>query len=337
MNNNKLSIEEMKMISHEIIDEEVKRTGINNNVFPLTFIEYYNNYIFKGKFSLIKKATYSVMPVISSGFNDLDGDVIIFLDRINIVKRPYGKLFNLLRVCYHELRHSMQWNFDNYSYDKFLLDLDNYYKKFVDINDYYNNHDKYSFEIGANIYSVDKASEYLFKKYPEIYNLEKENIKKLKKRYYNDYLMYDASFAFDRVFQTIKKNKMIFKENLYDNNPILEIFLDDNLCFKRIDEIINNELFNLLDNRIVSAIISSDSYLKELNIDNLSISDLIFINKYLEYTYNLYNNQLMLLDKNNKDYKKLLKRYNNRINNIYKYISISDVNKISGEQLFKKC
>ena len=57
MNDNKLSIREMKEITNKIILEEEERTGIKLQVFPLTFIEYYNDFIFKGKFNLIKKVS----------------------------------------------------------------------------------------------------------------------------------------------------------------------------------------------------------------------------------------------------------------------------------------
>lgn len=42
-----LSLNEMKKISHQIIESEEKKYNISIKVFPLTFIEYYNNYIFK--------------------------------------------------------------------------------------------------------------------------------------------------------------------------------------------------------------------------------------------------------------------------------------------------
>ena len=57
MSNNSLSFAEMKKIANEIFLEEEKRTGIKLKVYPLTFIEYYNDFIFKGKFNLIKKVS----------------------------------------------------------------------------------------------------------------------------------------------------------------------------------------------------------------------------------------------------------------------------------------
>ena len=49
-----LSMEDMKRISHEIIEEELGQAGIELNVFPLTFVEYYNSYVFNKKTNLIK-------------------------------------------------------------------------------------------------------------------------------------------------------------------------------------------------------------------------------------------------------------------------------------------
>ena len=39
-NKRKLSIQEMKKISHEIIDDEFKTANINDGIFPVTIIEY---------------------------------------------------------------------------------------------------------------------------------------------------------------------------------------------------------------------------------------------------------------------------------------------------------
>ena len=44
MSNNSLSFAEMKEIANEIFLEEEKRTGIKLKVYPLTFIEYYNEF-----------------------------------------------------------------------------------------------------------------------------------------------------------------------------------------------------------------------------------------------------------------------------------------------------
>lgn len=65
-----LSLNEMKKISHQIIESEEKKYNISIKVFPLTFIEYYNDYIFKKKFSLTKKFALSLTPIIAGGFND---------------------------------------------------------------------------------------------------------------------------------------------------------------------------------------------------------------------------------------------------------------------------
>lgn len=50
-----LSIKDMKRISHEIIHEKLEQAGIELKVFPLTFVEYYNNYVFSQKNALSER------------------------------------------------------------------------------------------------------------------------------------------------------------------------------------------------------------------------------------------------------------------------------------------
>lgn len=173
-----LSMEDMKKISHEII-EELGQPSIELNVFPLTFVEYYNDYVFNKKYNLIKMASYSTIPLIADGFNDSKGNIVIFLNRINKIEKIEHKIFRLAQICYHEARHSMQQKFDNYSYDGFLRDIDHFLKTNID---YTLEHNKYSFEIGANLYAVRKAKEYLKTRYPDLYKKHKDEIEKLEKK-----------------------------------------------------------------------------------------------------------------------------------------------------------
>lgn len=229
-----LSIEDMKKNSHEIIEEELRQYGIKLNIFPLTFIEYYKDYVFNKRYNLIKIAVYSSLPLVAGGFNDLKGNTVIFLNRINKLEKIENKVFRLAQVCYHEARHSVQKTFDEYSYDRFLGDIDMYLQRNMD---YTLEHDKYSFEIGANIYGVEKAKEYLKIKYPELYEKHKEEIEKLEKKYQLDYMTYDLSDTVERTIQLFKlnkliNNKIIKRKSLKEVSPVLEIFLNEDGRFK---------------------------------------------------------------------------------------------------------
>ena len=296
-----LSLNEMKKISHQIIESEEKKYNISIKVFPLTFIEYYNDYIFKKKFSLTKKIALSLTPIIAGGFNDLKGNTVIFLNYVNKIEKIEDKIFRLVQVCFHEARHSEQSNFDKYSYEGVFNLLDHYIKNNTANIDYNLEHDKYSFEIGANLYGVTMAKEYLKKNYPSLYEKQKEEIEKLEKRYQYDYLMYDASNTVDRFINIAKQAKNITKVTNkvgikafqeMEKSTVLDIFLNsDDFSFKKINDIINNEDFKKLDKKVVYAFLSSQSFLNTVNFDELSIEALSMIKESLDYTNQIYQNQ----------------------------------------------
>lgn len=292
-----LSIEDMKKIAHEIIDEEMEKEGIELNVFPLTFVEYYDNYIFSKNFNLIEMAAYSAAPLIANGLNNLKGDTVIFLNRINKIEKIENKIFRLANTCYHEARHSMQQKFDEYSYDGFLRDIDHFLETDMD---YTLEHDKYSFEIGANLYGVRKAKEYLRTKYPTLYEKQKNEIEKKEKIYKLDYMTYDASDNIERAIQKLKK-QIEFKGNKAkpqkEISPILEIFLNEDASFKNLSEVMQNDKFKELDRRIVYAFLSSKSFLEEVDMERLPQEELELVNESLEYTSFLYKNQSKLIEK----------------------------------------
>ena len=294
-----LSIEEMKRISHEIIEKELKQFGIELNVFPLTFVEYYNDYVFNKKNSLIKMASYSTVPLIAGGFNDLKGNTVIFLNRINKIEKIEQKIFKLVQVCYHEARHSVQQKFDNYSYDGFLRDIDHFLKIKID---YILEHDKYSFEIDANLYGVKRTKEYLKNRYPNLYEKHKDEIEKLEKRYQFDYMTYDASDTVERAIKMlritdkVRNNKIIKRKSLHEISPVLDIFLNEDASFKNFSEIVQNDRFKRLDKRIVYAILSSKSFLEQIDVNQLLQRELEIINESLQYTSALYKKQIKLIE-----------------------------------------
>lgn len=288
-----LTIDDMKKISHEIIDGELEQNGITHDVFPLTFVEYYGDYIFNKKFRLTKMAVYSAIPLIAGGFNNLEGNIVIFLNRIDKIEKIENKIFKLAQVCYHEARHSIQQKFDDYSYEGFLRDIDTFLSTKVS---YILKHDKYYFEIDANLYGVIKAKEYLKNRYPNLYEKYKDKIEIRENQYRFDYMTYDASDNVERTIQMLKTmNTVNFngseERKIRNVSPVLEVFLNDDASFKKISEIVQNDKFRKLDKRIIYAFLSSKSFLEQINMDQLSLDELEIINESLHYTSTLYKKQ----------------------------------------------
>ena len=350
MKSSKIDVLELKKVAYEIVREEEERTGIKLKMYPVTFIEYYSDYIFKGKFNLIKKGIYSVYPIMYSrvlGFNDLHGDTVIFLNRIGKIKKDYNSLFWVAYMCYHEFRHSEQRTFERDSYASFLYDIESFiimYDSFGAEN-YYLEHDKYSFEIGASIYGVNKAKEFLKMKRPDLYEKEKENISEIMKRVSINYYTYDASLVFDKFLETYlnfckSNNKNYKSHNLFSINPILRIFFDENFEYKKMSEIVNDYEFMDLDIRIGAAIFSSKSFLKNIEFQNLGNKEFLILYDNLKFLKSIYNNQRLTLEKiygNCNDlsekYVKSIEEFFNRVREYEKFMSVIEQYKTDRDSL----
>lgn len=330
-----LSLRDIKKIAHEIIDEELESHGLSANVLPLTFIEYNESRTLR-KRTILDKVSKWMIASFSGGFYKIKNNtIVIFVDRIRKLKKIEDKFFRLTFVCYHEARHAEQKEFDVYNYDGFIDILDK-----VDILDYGLSHDSYSFEIGANLYSIRKTREYMKKHYPEIYEKEKEEIELLEKQYYLEYLTYDAPVRIDAAISLLKGlKKLSIIKTSHDSNQekvsklqkmlnefyeLLYIFLDDDLNFRKIKDIINNDKFHKLDKKIVFAMFSSKIFLNSIDFNTLSDSELMALSDALNYTCQLDIKQINWMEELNKNEIELMKykiRSSNSVSDKIKGIS----------------
>lgn len=166
----KISIKEKKKIAKEIMDSESKKYGINIGIRPITFIDIINPKLFKdGNYTIDKRRSdlRNYIDFNCGGYNDLKGTTVIFLNKLEgISLKKMNSVYLLANACYHEARHSAQQHFDKYSYAKFLLDIEKFFMRKNSYRHYRYNHDEYFSEIGANLYGVRMAREYLKKNYP---------------------------------------------------------------------------------------------------------------------------------------------------------------------------
>ena len=212
--------------------------------------------------------------------------------------------FQVLKTCYHEIRHCVQRTFDRYSYERFLCDIEDFYRKCDLGRDYKYNHDGYSFEIGANLYSIRRTREYLRNNYPEIYKRDCYVIDSVEQRYQRDYILYNPSYTIDRVLPWLKvvnsfsNNEIIKRDVINDVSPVLSIFLNGDGSFKRPSEVMSDERYSTLDIRIIYAFFSSLSFLKELKyMHNLSEEEIYIISESIDYTTLVYGIQKAYYDK----------------------------------------
>lgn len=352
MSEKKLSVSEIKRIAHQIIDEEEKKWNIELDIFPFTFIEYYTSDIFKKRFKL-SNALYNItLPFTSYGINDMKGNSIIFLNQYNRYIKTEEKLFQLLVACYHEYRHSIQEQYDICSYEGFLYYMDEFVRSKISI-DYDLDHDKYSYEIGANLYSVGRAKEYMINNYPDLYEKQKKEIEALEQQYIFDYMTFDPSDLIERVIKILKfnnkiqDNKFVSKINkksgfsfikkidINDVPAVLKIFLDDNFNFKPIKEIKRLADINSLDERIIYYFLSSNSFLESIDLEKLSDSELQLINQSVRYTYVSYINQKEFIEKQRGNTIKYFTAKISITNKINKLAEIIEKNILSTLNIFR--
>ena len=209
-------------------------------------------------------------------------------------------LFQVLKTSYHEIRHSVQLTFNKYSYEKFLCDIEDFFIKCDLGRDYKYNHDSYSFEIGANLYGTRMAKEYLMNNYPLIYEKDKGIIELIEKRYMDDYLLYNPSYTVDRVLPRIRIACSFSKndENIKSISPVLSLFLNGDGSFKRPSKVMSNEKYQGLDKKIVYAMFSSLSFLKELKyMNDLSFEEISIVMDAMDYTSELCRRQMKFYNK----------------------------------------
>ena len=304
----KISIDEMKKIAREITESESKKYGIDINVRPVAFADIVNPDFFTNRSYTLDKRMhdlyrYSYLPC--GGYNNLKGTTVVFVDKLlsDFVAERISSIFMLANTCYHEARHSVQKTFDRYSYERFLLDIESFYKMTNGNRDYRKRHDSYSFEIGANLYGIRMASEYLKKYNLEVYEKFKDKIDRVEQKYEEDYKTYNASYTIDRVLPRVRvasafgDNEIIKHDFIKDTSPVLGIFLNGDSSFKRPSEVMSNEKYQELDKRIVYAMFSSLSFLKDLeHMDNLSPEEISIVNEAMDYTNTLCQMQMNSLD-----------------------------------------
>ena len=137
----------------------------------------------------------------------------------------------------------------------------------------------------------------------EEYEKFKDKIDILEHFYQEDYKMYNASYAIDRVLPRIRAasafgdNEIIKHDFIKDTSPVLSLFLNEDGSFKRPSEVMSNDKYQELDKRIVYAMFSSLSFLKDLkHMDNLTLEEINIVNEAIDYTNTLCQMQMNSLN-----------------------------------------
>jgi len=287
MQSNNKTIEELNIIIDKIKKDQQKYNTKNFNISIISLIEYYQTDTFKNDLKLAtldEKFSILTNPIKNDGtYYPEDNNILIYLNIFNknIIK-PFD-FINTVQTILHEIRHHQQHNLKKElynDYDNFIFFMENLSRNFN--NTFYKKYYKkiYS-EIDADHYSIHELEKYID---PNDIKTKKY-INHYKKIYTYKLYTYDPEYLFKEF-----NNSLINDENFYlaiTLHPYFKLFYNKDKSFKTPSQISRdiNIYKRDLNPKILSTIIGSDTYLRTINIDTLSLEEInflipILINKY---------------------------------------------------------
>lgn len=219
-----------------------------------------------------------ISPLLCSGYYDND-IIVIFLDDYPFAfLNPYISFVNCVSTIYHESYHAMDYarakeHKRTNEYNNFASDVDKVLKCYFPLAIKYlvstKGHDSFMFEILANLYSVKRVEELI--QYIEITpysniinNNDYKKLKYWKEKYSRQYENYDLSERLNIIIKQYKKFRAEKHFEKYIDWSIFEIFMNEDGTLKNVKEILLNERFYELDQKIVISFFKTKSFVCEI-------------------------------------------------------------------------
>lgn len=302
---NNLKIKEIKEKCKKVIEEEAKKQEVELNIEPLTIVEYYDSDAFKEKTTIEKTMTKFTLINVGGLFDNETQKIIIFTDRMGKsekIESP-NKLAAALFASYHEFKHQLQYlEKEMTETEKFIISLEGVIKTFF-YKEYRINHDKYYMEIDANLYGINKTKKYFYQFEPDLYSEAKEYLtekwEKTTRKHLENYNFQKTitKFYLLYLFKGINLNSL--------NIPGLEIFINKDNHFRNPKDILDRFQKSNLDETVFNDILSSNIYLKDIKIKDLTKEDKDILSNVLIKELDKINN---LIKNNNQNYDKQIEK-----------------------------
>lgn len=243
-------------------------------------------------YSLIASATATAALTIASVkigglFHFESNKFLVFLGTC-MIRHEFGikhQIYILLKICYHEYFHSLQFNPSD--------DLDDYHKAIYKIEStiinnrwlkYAANHESFFSEIEATKYGIAKAETFLQDNPGQckgVYEEDRNFIEWEKAKNNYDYNNYDLNFLLNILHSIVKKDRGSISETF------LEAVYEKDGSFKNISDILQNPMFLALDKRIQYQLVGNDILINSLNLNEIPKECLDFIIEALKYRFDL--------------------------------------------------
>ena len=313
MNKNNTTMKNIKEKCKKILEEEAKRQEVELNIEPLTIVEYYDSNVFKEKTTIEKTITRFFLINVGGLFDSETQKIIIFTDRMGKnekVESP-NKLAATIFASYHEFKHQLQYlEKEITETEKFIISLEGVIKTFF-YQEYRINHDKYYIEIDANLYGIDKTKKYFYQYEPDLYPMAKEYLtekwEKTTRKHLENY----------NIQKTITKFYLVYLLKGVNLNSLniegLEIFINKDNHFRNPKDILDRFKQSNLEVNIFNSILSSNIYLRDINIKELTKEDKEILSNVLIKELEKIDN---LIKENNE-------KYNNKRNTTIKSLKLA--------------
>lgn len=323
-----MKTEKMKNLVYKIVESETKKHQIKVTAYPTTQKENLYRIIttkLPEKYTTYQEKINDIIEEIK--FNYRNGnygyctpktnEIIILLDQIQKLNSTNTKeqtLYILIKSTYHELKHLISDKFRKENPNDiitFYLDLETLilledYKKDTIYNNLYE-------EIIADKYGIEQTTKLLKKATPKTYEKIKLYIsleELLNNIYYQNY---DSQLIIDYL-NDLSKDRKLLQIKKYPSKTIKNISNEDG-TFKNITTLFQENNDNTLPIEAKYLIISSATYLNNINYQNITKEELLILSNAIDYTYHLEkqkelkNNELRTilenLSKNIKTYDEL--------------------------------
>lgn len=286
---------EIKELIYKILTIEMKKQGIKVEIQVTTRLENIFD-ILKTKITNTKNNKKEILLDIKDeliankkcyAYYDLPTNKIkILIDAIK--KDNYNEeilIWNIIKISFHEYKHVLIQHQPQNIESSFYINLEN----LIDVNDYFKMHDEIYEEIIADKYAIEKATQIIKPKYPTTLankklelNIKLEKI--LNSIYYQNY---DIQYALDYINILIKDNN---DPNLQKVN-IIKILYNKDGTLKDINKLLQTNDSSPLPIKILYLIISTDTYLQNINYQKLSIEELKILIEAINYKYEIEYNK----------------------------------------------
>ena len=283
INKETFTIQALKQLLKEVFEFDYPHHKGRINFLPLTVVEWYRSDIFKEQLSLdnIRRSVlYIKRPFYFLGnyFPNKKSIVLFLHDRkvlslLSHREKNSGEFVaNYTFTLFHELRHHYKKVIDDsigineqVNFGMFNRDI-SYYISYYFPSHYGMYHDEYWHEIDANLYGINRTSEFLKSK-GMLTEECKTFIRKRKNRYLYNLNSYDFHYFLSVLDKIVKNNPEID----INDNYFLALFYKNNKEFNSVDEILYLANAWNVDEKVLNYFFSNAIFLNNLDFISLSL------------------------------------------------------------------